>query len=312
MANKSESRVIALASGTAIAPLRPEDLKERALQIQAVIQETMVEGVHYGVIPGTDSYSLLKEGADILLMTFNIAVDPEVTDLSTETEVRFQVKARGLHQGSGNFLGCGMGVCSSNEEKYRWRKAKSRAEWESTPERHQRVAYKSGAKGDYTIAQVRASPHDHVQTILAMAEKRARVDLAKTVLAAGDALKMYNDRRKANRRPSGAGGAAPSGQVPGSASPGASTATSTTSGQQPNNRPSPSPPASTEKPKPEVKPPAAEALISEEQLEHIARCMDNAGIPDSAFLASFELGQFNELPASRFEAALAWISKNSP
>src|ERR1700678_1753905 len=117
----------------------------------------------------------------MLLSMFHLAVEPLVTDLSTATEVRFRVECRGLANGV-TYVGSGIGICSSNEEKYRWRKVRSAAEWDATDVLHRKIKYGR----DFTEQVVRQSPYDAIQTILSMAKKRAVVDLAKGALAASE------------------------------------------------------------------------------------------------------------------------------
>ena len=85
----------------------------------------------------------------------------------------------------GSVVGYGVGEASSDEDKYAWRAAVCREEFEATPEMDRRVRYKRGRGGShYTVAQVRTSASDIANTVLKMAKKRALVDLALTATAA--------------------------------------------------------------------------------------------------------------------------------
>lgn len=154
--------------------------------VQEVMEAVMKEGVHYGKIPGTPKPSLWKPGAEVLGMTFRIAPSYQIEDLSTADAIRYRVRCVGTHQISGHILGEGAGECSSNEEKYKWRKAVNKTEWNATPEDRRRIKYARGQNGDYTIDQVRTSPADIANTILKMACKRAQVAMAINVTAASD------------------------------------------------------------------------------------------------------------------------------
>lgn len=162
--------------------------------IQEVMQAVMKKDTHYGVIPGCKQPSLYKAGAEVLLTTFRIAVEPEVTDLSTADEIRFRVRAKGIHQTTGIVVGVGVGECSTGEDKYKWRKAVCDAEFEATPETRRRVKFQKGgyANGSYDknaiikINQVRTEPADLANTVLKMAKKRAQIDLTLTAMAASD------------------------------------------------------------------------------------------------------------------------------
>jgi hypothetical protein len=84
-------------------------------------------------------------------------------------------------------LGVGVGECSSDEEKYRWRRAVNQAEWNETAEDRRRKKWKRGGRsGDYQEIQVRTNPADIANTVLKMSKKRAMVDGVLTVTAASD------------------------------------------------------------------------------------------------------------------------------
>lgn len=150
--------------------------------IQEVMAAVMKDGTHYGKIPGTPKPSLWKPGAEVLGATFHIATSYRVEDLSGEDFIRYRVSCIGTHQQSGVVLGEGMGECSSLEEKYKWRRAVSRKEFENTADDRKRVKYGK----DYETQQVRADCADQANTILKMACKRAQVAMILNVTAASD------------------------------------------------------------------------------------------------------------------------------
>jgi len=166
-----------------------QEIQASANLIQQVMKAVMKENVHYGKVPGCgDKPTLLKPGAEKILSTFRISVDPQIEDLSDSDSVKYRVKARGLHTRSDGAvieMGSGVGVCSSGEEKYKWRKAIGN-EFEETPEDRKRTKWKRGKTGEYQERQVRTSPSDLENTILKMAKKRALVDLCLTATAASD------------------------------------------------------------------------------------------------------------------------------
>lgn len=155
--------------------------------VQEVMRAVMKPDVHYGTIPGTDKPTLLKSGAEVLCMAFRIADSYEVEDLSTEHTVRYRVTCTGTHQVTGLVLGTGMGEASSGEEKYKWRKASSPQEFESTPPNLRREKHVKPRNGNaFTIQQVRTEPADLANTILKMANKRAKMAMVLNVTAASD------------------------------------------------------------------------------------------------------------------------------
>lgn len=163
------------------------DLIQHVAVVQEVMRTVMKEGVHYGKIPGTPKPTLYKAGAEQLCMVFRIADTYEVEDLSTADTVRYRVNCIGTHQTTGIVLGSGMGEASSGEEKYKWRKAVCKEEWEETPANLRRKKYgKQSGGGFYTQEQVRTEPADMANTILKMANKRAKMAMTLNVTAASD------------------------------------------------------------------------------------------------------------------------------
>ncbi len=169
-------------------PLTAEQIKAQVRLIQEVMNAVMTEGHHYGVIPGTPKPTLYKPGAEKLLSTFHIGADPteNITDLSTEDEIRYRVAVRGFSQATGDMLGVGIGECSSSEEKYKWRKPVCEEEFNEIPTERKRIVWKHGKDKPYQQKQVRMNPVDIANTILKMAKKRALIDMTLTITAASD------------------------------------------------------------------------------------------------------------------------------
>lgn len=165
------------------APMRADEVKAQVQAIQQIMHAVMKDGHHYGKIPGAgDRPTLLKPGAEKIMMTFNLSADPIIEDQSFGDIIKYRVRCRILTI-NGIFKGAGVGECSSEEEKYKWRAAVSKKEWEATPEDHKRLKYK---RDGGTIEQVRTNQHDLANTILKMAKKRALIDGILTVTAASD------------------------------------------------------------------------------------------------------------------------------
>lgn len=162
--------------------LTAEDVRAQVNLMQDVMQKVMKDGTHYGKIPGTQSKSLYKAGAEKLMATFRLAAKPEVEDLSENGEIAYRVTVI-LLTANGTFVGAGIGECSSAEEKYSWRAAVHKKEWDATPENRRRVKYYRDGK---EVQQVRTNPADVANTILKMAKKRAQVDAVITATAASD------------------------------------------------------------------------------------------------------------------------------
>lgn len=163
------------------------EVTQHAIAVQEVMKAVMKKDVHYGVIPFTDKPTLYKAGAEVLCMTFRIADEYKVEDLSTPDVIRYRVVCIGRHQMNGIELGSGMGEGSTSEEKYKWRKAVCKEEFDATPAALRRTKYAKGKGGSfYTTDQVRTEPSDLANTVLKMACKRAKMAMVLNVTAASD------------------------------------------------------------------------------------------------------------------------------
>jgi hypothetical protein len=167
--------------------LTAADIQSQVNLIQDVMRSVMFEGTHYGKIPGTNSVSLYKPGAEKLMATFRLACDPEVEDLCRDGEIHYRVKVK-VYSSGGTLLGAGIGECSSQEEKYAWRAPVCDEEFELTPENRRRFKFKKAYGGNKPEKQkqVRTNPADVGNTVLKMAKKRGLVDAILTVTAASD------------------------------------------------------------------------------------------------------------------------------
>lgn len=167
--------------------LSSQDVLARMTRILEIQKHVMKEKVHFGTIPGTPKPTLYKAGAEKLLATFQIAGIPtHVEDLSTADEIRYRVHVQGVNQITGTVLGEAVGECSSNEEKYRWRKPVCEQEYDETPDDQRRMVWKKYDGKPYKAKQVRTSPADVANTILQMATKRGLVPMTRVVLACSD------------------------------------------------------------------------------------------------------------------------------
>lgn len=162
--------------------LSAAEVVQHAMVVQDVMRAVMKPELHYGKIPGTDKPTLFQPGADVLCMTFRIAPEFSIEDLSTADVVRYRVTCRGVHQLSGVTLGSCVGEASSGEEKYKWRRAVHDKEFDATPAALRRIKYAR----NYEAKQVRTEPADVANTVLKMAEKRAKIGMVLNVTAASD------------------------------------------------------------------------------------------------------------------------------
>ena len=155
--------------------------------VQKVMKQVMKAGVHYGKpFKSSKKQTLLKPGAEKLCMTFRIAPEYDIEDLSTDDAIRYRIKCKGIHIPSSMELGYGVGECSSDEDKYKWRGMICQKEYDATSIEKKRIKYKKDYGKIEEIKQVRTEIADIANTILKMCKKRALVDMVLTVTAASD------------------------------------------------------------------------------------------------------------------------------
>lgn len=246
-------------------------LKAQIQLIQQAMRGVMKKDTHYGIIPGTQKPSLWKPGAEVLCTLFRIAVDPEVVDLSANGEIRYQVRARGVHQLSGTILGTGIGECSSAEDKYAWRAAVSEMEFDATLEDRRRFKF---YKGGGTAQQVRTNPADVANTVLKMAKKRAQIDMVLTATAASDIFTQdLEDLHEA--------GIVDEVQ------------------QQPEQPPAPAAPQRKA---------GGQGKATPAQVKLLHARIDQSGVPENAFIRHFDIDSVAELPFGKVDDALQWLA----
>ncbi len=161
-------------------------IKARVAAIHELVDSVMQENVHFGKIPGTPKKSLWKPGAELICAMLRIGVRYETEDLSRGDVIHYRVRCIGFNT-AGQLLGEGLAEASTGEEKYRWRAAICKEEFDDTPETHRREKYKRGQQGShYKQLQIRTEAADSANTILKMAAKRAQVAMTLTVAGCSD------------------------------------------------------------------------------------------------------------------------------
>jgi len=168
--------------------LTAKEIKAQVNLIQSVMEAVMKDGTHYGKVPGCgDKPTLLKPGAEKIMATFMLSADPAIEDLSSGDIVRYRIIVKLLAR-NGAFVGAGIGECSSEEEKYHWRKVVCNEEFETTVEDKRREKWVKGYQGqpNYQVKQIIVNKADVANTVLKMAKKRALVDAVLTATAASD------------------------------------------------------------------------------------------------------------------------------
>jgi len=197
----------AIATGD-VSPYTADAVLRQVALIQEIATKVMKDGEHFGVIPGCgDKPALLKAGAEKLLFTFRLRAELEVQQADFENGHREYRITAIIKAADGTVVGHGVGICSTLEAKYRWRKTERicpecgkatiikgkkeygggwlcfakkggcNAKWPDGAEEIE--AQVAGRTENPDIA-------DTYNTVLKMAKKRALVDGAITACAASD------------------------------------------------------------------------------------------------------------------------------
>ena len=118
----SATQELARAASTIPGELTVDEVLEQINKIQAVMARAMKAGLHYGVIPGTKKPTLLQPGAQKLTLLFQLAPRYNVEREDHPAGHRTYKVSCELHHWGRGFCGEGVGLASTLETKYRWRK----------------------------------------------------------------------------------------------------------------------------------------------------------------------------------------------
>lgn len=114
------------ATGTALqARMDVAELVARFAAVKAAMEQVMQEGVHYGTVAGISKPTLLKPGAEVLAVLFQLA--PRYTKVDRYgpgDHYHVDVLCTLWHQPTGTLVAEGLGSCTTREKKYGYRTAK--------------------------------------------------------------------------------------------------------------------------------------------------------------------------------------------
>lgn len=100
-----------------------QEMQTRRDVVVHTMNALMIKGTHYGIIPGTDKFSLLKPGMDMLCSTLRFVAHYsfDIKELDNDhREVTAHVKMTS-RASADEVIGTGIGVCTTMEKKYRYR-----------------------------------------------------------------------------------------------------------------------------------------------------------------------------------------------
>ena len=198
------------------AELSVADVVAQVQKIQTLMSSVMSEGEHFGVIPGTDKPSLLQPGAQKINFVFRLGDrTTQVKQIDLPNGHReYQVTLDIVHIPTGLMLAQGLGLCSTMESKYRWRKQYTETEVGVVPKEYWSIdrddwkgrqaalvsAFGPGkykpkkAGGQWVVMRIEGDGErvenpdiaDTYNTVLKMADKRAYIHGTIKATAASD------------------------------------------------------------------------------------------------------------------------------
>ena len=170
---------------------------KQVAKVQEIMHQVMKPGEHFGTIPGCgDKPTLLKSGAEKLGFTFRLMPRYIVERIDMGNDHReYSVTCELFHVNTGNFVGSGVGCCSTKEAKYRFRTENTGRAVPGEYWKHRDKSLLGGPQ--YQTRKINKqwaiveriehdNPADYWNTILKMAKKRAHVDAILTTTAASD------------------------------------------------------------------------------------------------------------------------------
>jgi hypothetical protein len=150
---------------------------------QAVVQQTLKKGHDFGVIPGTDKPTLLKPGAEKILMLMGLTSEYEIVEKVQDYDrgfFAFTVKCTVLK--NNQKITEGVGHANTREGRYANRWVTEKKLPEGVDKNTLRKREKEGKYGKYTEYQVgNDDSFTLANTVLKMAKKRSQVDAVLTV-----------------------------------------------------------------------------------------------------------------------------------
>lgn len=156
---------------------------QKITQLQAVVQSTLRNGIDYGIIPGTNKPTLLKPGAEKILMMFGLTSEYVFLDRTENYEKGFfAYTLKCVLSKSGQKITEGVGQANTMEGKHRWRWLTEKKLPDGIVKETLVSRTNEGRYGEYTEYKVENDdPYTLANTVLKMAKKRAQIDAVLTV-----------------------------------------------------------------------------------------------------------------------------------
>lgn len=152
----------------------------KIVQVQAAVQRALKQGHDYDTIPGTGKPTLLKPGAEKLLMMFGLTSEYEIIErIEDYNEGIFAYTMKCILSKGGHKITEGVGSCNSKEDKYRWRWYREKDIPRGIDKEGLKQRTNRWGKTEYKMENDEI--YSQANTILKMAKKRAQVDATLTV-----------------------------------------------------------------------------------------------------------------------------------
>lgn len=153
---------------------------QKVRAMQAVIKSTLTAEHDYGVIPGTSKPTLLKPGAEKILMVFGLTSEYDFLDKIEDYDKGFfSYSMKCILSKNGVKITEGVGQANTYEGKHRWRWIKE-SDIPPTMAKETLVSRQNKwGKTEYKMEN--DDPYTLCNTVLKMAKKRAQIDAVLTV-----------------------------------------------------------------------------------------------------------------------------------
>ena len=150
---------------------------------QRLLQKELKQGRDFGIIPSTTKPTLLKPGAEKILMLLGISSEYELMEQIQDYKTGiFAFTIKCILYKSGNKITEGVGCCSTKESKYAYKWVYEKEVPQALNKDELVKKEFNGPYGKYLKYRIdNDDPYTLANTVLKMAKKRAQIDAVLTV-----------------------------------------------------------------------------------------------------------------------------------
>jgi hypothetical protein len=121
--NELDMTVVKQVEAPVIQAMPLKQLQDRFDGVRTLIHQNFKEGIHWGGMPGTDKKIIFKAGTELAASLFQLRPEYSIKREDLSGGHREITVVTRLFAPNGVEVGQGVGSCSTQESKYRWRKA---------------------------------------------------------------------------------------------------------------------------------------------------------------------------------------------